>query len=734
MSINEELNKWKYNTSYINILNCITNNNVTILKLKVGSQYFNINIPNEYPNTIDLIILDYDYLIYDFISNVNTKIIDNNIKTLYDVLDLINNEYKLHYNLQNDEIHNIDDIIYRRQLQLQFRNNQHNDINKDIPILFESNESYNILLNELFSCRTIYNNKGNIYIDVIDNDILQWKIQYRRFKSNTLNKELMKYNYNSIDLYLCFNDTYPSYPPYIRNIEPRLSDYLNYKIPSMKMIQLQYWSPCRGIQYIIDKIYHVLNQYGKIHSIQNIDAKYDKLDGYLIRLNTYCSLEDIDNSSYIKIYHNNHSTQQSKYWSSGTGYGDNSTSDWNINEYVQQRKDTYKQLELLLTNIDEELKVISDINDIRILLEDSQLINLLETKLTGITLLEMSYYKELYITVFNIIRTLYKEQIIKDSNIYDLLKILSNDSELDINICKESDLANIIIDLYKLIEPLHNNNKDNNIIVNNSYEDTMKVNRFRMDEYNFNKDNNFRYNPLGNDSVISDTIPSRIQRRLAKEFVTLNRGLPIHFNSSILVRVDEINNRLIKALITGPIDTPYDSGIYIFNIYIPDSYPSGPPKMIHENNGNKRINPNIYNNGKVCLSLLGTWNGRGGENWNSRTSTLLQLLISVQSQILIDKPIFNEPGHETDIGSDYGNRKNKDYNQYIRYFNMCHSMIDILNNIDKYICFKDIIINHFKYKKDHINNTIKEWIDDSFTIHNSIHHNGLLIWSFLYLK
>ena len=45
-----------------------------------------------------------------------------------------------------------------------------------------------------------------------------------------------------------------------------------------------------------------------------------------------------------------------------------------------------------------------------------------------------------------------------------------------------------------------------------------------------------------------------------------------------------------------------------------------------------RFNPNLYNCGKVCLSLLGTWAGPG---WNPKTSTLLQVLVSIQSLIMV---------------------------------------------------------------------------------------------------
>ena len=40
----------------------------------------------------------------------------------------------------------------------------------------------------------------------------------------------------------------------------------------------------------------------------------------------------------------------------------------------------------------------------------------------------------------------------------------------------------------------------------------------------------------------------------------------------------------------------------------------------------ERINPNLYENGKVCLSLLGTWTGRQScELWNPEADTVLRV-------------------------------------------------------------------------------------------------------------
>jgi ubiquitin-protein ligase len=122
-------------------------------------------------------------------------------------------------------------------------------------------------------------------------------------------------------------------------------------------------------------------------------------------------------------------------------------------------------------------------------------------------------------------------------------------------------------------------------------------------------------------------------------------------------------------MIAGPEGTPYAGGLFEFDCLLPLEYPHKPPQMHLRTTGRGavRFNPNLYSCGKVCLSLLGTWPGRcvplssllcgicsdvscvwrlaGGsrpeEQWSAK-STLLQVLVSIQSMILVDLPWFNE--------------------------------------------------------------------------------------------
>lgn len=108
---------------------------------------------------------------------------------------------------------------------------------------------------------------------------------------------------------------------------------------------------------------------------------------------------------------------------------------------------------------------------------------------------------------------------------------------------------------------------------------------------------------------------------------SLSSSLPLGLASSVFVRVDEEKSTMMRALITGPEGTPYSGGCYVFDIFFPNQYPAVPPKvnLCTTGGGTVRFNPNLYNCGKVCLSLLGTWQGQEGEQWNSKTSTLLQV-------------------------------------------------------------------------------------------------------------
>uniref|UniRef100_A0AAV2JLI0 Dual E2 ubiquitin-conjugating enzyme/E3 ubiquitin-protein ligase BIRC6 n=1 Tax=Knipowitschia caucasica TaxID=637954 RepID=A0AAV2JLI0_KNICA len=210
----------------------------------------------------------------------------------------------------------------------------------------------------------------------------------------------------------------------------------------------------------------------------------------------------------------------------------------------------------------------------------------------------------------------------------------------------------------------------------------------------------------------SDSNSASRSRRLAQEAVTLSTSLPLSSCSSVFVRCDEERLDIMKVLITGPADTPYANGCFEFDVYFPQDYPNSPPLVNLETTGGHsvRFNPNLYNDGKVCLSILNTWHGRPEEKWNPHTSSFLQVLVSVQSLILVAEPYFNEPGYERSRGTPSGTQSSREYDGNIRQATVKWAMLEQLRNASA--CFKEVIHKHFFLKRTQILCQCEEWITE----------------------
>ncbi|KAJ1484597.1 ubiquitin-conjugating enzyme/RWD-like protein, partial [Baffinella frigidus] len=119
---------------------------------------------------------------------------------------------------------------------------------------------------------------------------------------------------------------------------------------------------------------------------------------------------------------------------------------------------------------------------------------------------------------------------------------------------------------------------------------------------------------------------------------------------------------LLRAAILGPSKTPYEDGVFVFDIHLPADYPNVAP-MVHFHSFGDRLNPNLYDNGKVCLSLLGTWGGDGVETWNPAKSNVLQVLISIMGLVLVPEPYYNEAGYEKQLGTHEGRHNSQQYSE-----------------------------------------------------------------------
>ncbi|KAK7252154.1 hypothetical protein RIF29_35913 [Crotalaria pallida] len=192
-------------------------------------------------------------------------------------------------------------------------------------------------------------------------------------------------------------------------------------------------------------------------------------------------------------------------------------------------------------------------------------------------------------------------------------------------------------------------------------------------------------------------------KKVQQEWSILEKNLP----ETIFVRVFEERMDLMRAAIVGASGTPYHDGLFFFDICFPPEYPNEPP-MVHYNSGGLRLNPNLYESGKICLSLLNTWTGTGSEVWNPGASTILQVLLSLQALVLNDKPYFNEAGYDQQIGRAEGEKNSVSYNENA-FLVTSKSMLYLLRKPPKH--FESLVEEHFRRRSQHILLACKAYLE-----------------------
>ena len=196
-----------------------------------------------------------------------------------------------------------------------------------------------------------------------------------------------------------------------------------------------------------------------------------------------------------------------------------------------------------------------------------------------------------------------------------------------------------------------------------------------------------------NSKVVMD---KKSRRRLQKDIVEIIKN-PLS-EHGIYYAHDEQNMLKGYAVIFGPGDTLYRYGCYCFEFKFPTNYPYSPPKLTYmTNDGHTRFHPNLYRNGKVCISILNTWKG---EQWTSCQTIKSVLLMLVT--LFHNKPLLNEPGFSE------RHRSFIPYNNIIRFKNLQIAVTRNLNkekvyaNLGKCKVFFSIYQKYIKENKEEI--------------------------------
>jgi ubiquitin-protein ligase len=131
-------------------------------------------------------------------------------------------------------------------------------------------------------------------------------------------------------------------------------------------------------------------------------------------------------------------------------------------------------------------------------------------------------------------------------------------------------------------------------------------------------------------------------------------------NQGIYYWFDEADITHGFALIRGHSMTPYEGLLGLFEFKFAEEYPFSPPQVIwRTHDGVTRFHPQFYKGGKVCLSILGTWNGPG---WSS--SINLVSILQILQSLLVENPLACEPGYERGTLEDPNFLAYKEYLEY----------------------------------------------------------------------
>lgn len=123
--------------------------------------------------------------------------------------------------------------------------------------------------------------------------------------------------------------------------------------------------------------------------------------------------------------------------------------------------------------------------------------------------------------------------------------------------------------------------------------------------------------------------------RLTREYDTLNKNpvdnVTFEMNASNILKWD--------FTIMGPHDSPYEGGIYTGEIKFPSDYPTSPPEVKFTN---KLFHPNVYPDGKLCISILHTGNDVSGyehelERWRP-VQNVRTIFVSILSLLCEPNP------------------------------------------------------------------------------------------------
>ena len=686
----------------INMFN--KNDTLKLLKYNNNELYFTIYIElYSYPIKI---ITDFDK--YCFAESVNEKIgID---------------KFNLSICFKNKNVINIINELYEninKESQIEFKDSFH--IYQKIDKYDKTNIDYFDLTNKFLEIIDITYKKNNDFLLSPTQTIQLIVNEIKKINSNKDYKHYITYDQSNIlqlNTYLYFDSNevielkiiidpyfYPFVPPKIEYIKPRIKLNLLFSIINLDILMLKNWCPTITLEYLITNLVNELKPIIQDYIIKDQTQSIEnELEYEIINLCSHLKY-NIENKVKINIPISKQQlikTNEKNYWKSGTGYGTSSHTGWDIEKYIENQEYEKNKITKILYKIN---KLIT--SSTIYIINGSSLELYIINQTRDLTILELEKNIQLYKVIFEILYNLINNQISQSliNIITDNIKNFANEIIQLINLTPKLQNDELLLLITKVHDLFQKKYKEviKEIIISQDIKEKycqimnpLQFGNYEIPNYHYYGKNNMKINQ------------SAIMRTLS-EISSFKTGLPLNWESTIWTRVSKTNFNIFSFIISGPKDTPYENGLFEFHAYFPIDYPNCAPEVIiyTTDNGKVRFNPNLYANGKVCLSLLGTWSGQESEKWNPKTSTFLQVMISIQSLILVEQPYFNEPGWEREMNTPKGKTNSDNYNKELHPHTIQLGMINMIKNPPP--GFEQVIKNHFSIKKEEIINTISLW-------------------------
>jgi ubiquitin-protein ligase len=134
-------------------------------------------------------------------------------------------------------------------------------------------------------------------------------------------------------------------------------------------------------------------------------------------------------------------------------------------------------------------------------------------------------------------------------------------------------------------------------------------------------------------------------------------------SSFYTIEQDPNNIYIWKIYLFGPLDTIFEGGIFECQLIFPKKYPNAPPEFKFITN---LFHPNIYKDGKMCISILHNGNQINddftllyehiSERWNPSHS--------VNSILMSILTIIDNPNFESSANIDATNLWQKNWDEY----------------------------------------------------------------------